>query len=317
MSRTPTVIVVALLVSVLSVALGTSSALAGSQLQANERAARQDAAQHLHSVRMPGDVTSIRTEPKFARSFAFSAGPGGDAAQDQAIWTTAASPQSIIAYVRTHAPAGSTLDDGTGSGTNNVTDVTSVDVQFSWPDLSQQLLDRMLTVTVVTPPHGRSVIVAQTRSSWFVPRSTAQLVPGSVHDVLITLRLGPQGTGPVIKPGGHVSTSTYLVWRAARVRALVREFNSLSIVQPGAEPIACPLILSGSEASELTLAFKASAKGATLARAEVSVHRGQSWDDGGGPCNPIDFWIGAKQQTSLMGATFVKQVGKLIGTSIS
>jgi hypothetical protein len=133
----------------------------------------------------------------------------------------------------------------------------------------------------------------------------------------ITVRLGPAGTGPVIKPGGHVHTSTYLVWRAARVRALVDQFNDLPTIQPGAEPVACPMILTGSEASELTLAFKTGRNGTTLATAQVDVHRGQSWDDGGGPCNPIDFWIAGTPQTSLMSPTFVKQVGKLVGADIS
>ena len=293
-------------------ATGAAGASAQTRLQANQAAARQDAARHLQGVRLPSDATRISTEPGFAKAFAVMAGPGGKYdAQDHAIWTTTATPQAIIAYVKAHAPAGSTADVGTGSGSDTKTGVSSIDVQFSWPDLGQQLLNRMLTVTVVTPRHGDSVIVAQTQSTWFVPRSAAERVPDGVRAVLITVRLGPPGTGPVIKPGGRVHTSTYLVWRAARVRTLVDEFNGLPIIQPGAEPIACPMILTGSEASQLTLAFKTARQGTTLATAQVDVHRGQSWDDGGGPCNPIDFWIAGNQQTSLMSPTFVKQVGEL------
>jgi hypothetical protein len=121
----------------------------------------------------------------------------------------------------------------------------------------------------------------------------------------------------VIKPGGRVHTSTYLVWRTARVRALVNEFNSLPIVQPSTQPLGCPLMLTGSAASELTLAFKTGRKGATVSKAQVYIRRGQTWDDGGGPCDPISFWIGGRQQTALTSPTFVKQVGKLIGANIS
>lgn len=304
--------------AVLGVAGASTQSSPAARLRANEAAARRDVVQHLRSLRLPSDVTSISTEPRFARSFTSDAGPGSRYdAHDMAMWSTAASPETIIAYVRAHAPAEATADPGTGSGGDSRTGVSSLDVQFSWPDVGQELLNRTLTVTVVTPAHGRSVILAQTESSWFVPRSASELVPRGVRAVLITLRLGPSGTGPVVQPSGHVQTSTYLVWRSARVHALVDEFNALPIVQPGAEPIACPLILTGSEASGLTLAFKTGRNGTTLARAEVSAHRGQGWDDGAGPCDPIDFWIGARQQTSLMSTTFVKDVGKLIGANIS
>ena len=53
---------------------------------------------------MPASVTSVRTEPKFAKSFAFGAGPagpGGYSDQDQAIWSTAASPRVISGTVAT------------------------------------------------------------------------------------------------------------------------------------------------------------------------------------------------------------------------
>jgi hypothetical protein len=316
--RRPHVFVIAVLLVVVGVALGASGALAGTQLQANKLAARQDAAQNLRRARLPSEVTSVSTEPSFAKAFGFAQGPGdGYQADDHAVWTTTASPQTIIAYVKAHPPAGSAADMGSGSGSDSKTGVTSVDIQFSWPDLAEQVLNRTLTVTVVTPLHGSSVIVAQTQSSWFVPRSASESVPGTVHAVTITLRLGPTVTGPVIKPGGHVQTSTYLIWRAARVRALVNEFNNLPIVQPATEPLGCPVMLTGSEASELTLAFRTGRKGATVSKAQVDVHRGQTWADGGGPCNPISFWIGGRQQTALTSPTFVKQVGKLIGANIS
>jgi hypothetical protein len=309
---------VLVLAALIALACAAPGALAATQLQANQAAARRDARQHLQRLRLPPAVTSIRAEPGFAKSLNGPIQPNGRYfAGDDAFWTTNATPHAIIAYVKAHRPAGSTADVGSGSSSDTKTGVTSVDVQFSWPDLAEKVLNRTLTVTVVTPLHGRSVIVAQTQSDWFVPRSSSERVPDGVHAVAVTLRLGPAGSGPVIKPGGHVQTSTYVVWRPSRVRALVSEFNGLAIVQPSMEPIACPLMLTGSEASGVTLAFKTGRTGATLAHAQVSVHRGQTWDDGGGACNPISFWIGAKQQTALTSPTFVKQVGKLIGASIS
>jgi hypothetical protein len=292
--------------------------LAETQLQANRAAARQDALQLLQRLRLPSGVATIKAEPGFAKGLDGTFGPNGRYyAGDDAFWMTSASPHAIIAYVQAHRPAGSAADIGTGSGSDTKTGVTSLDVGFSWPDLGHNVLNRTLTVTVVTPAHGRSVIVARSQSAWFVPRSAGERVPGRVRAVAITLRLGPAGSGPVVKPGGHVRTSTYVVWRAARVRALVNEFDGLAIVQPSMQPIACPMMLTGSEASELTLTFKTGPKGATLAKAQVYIHSGRSWDDGAGACSPINFWIGAEPQIALTSPTFVKQVGKLIGASIS
>ena len=38
---------------------------------------------------------------------------------------------------------------------------------------------------------------------------------------------------------------------------------------------------------------------------------------GSNECDAIQFWIGGKQQTALTSSTFVKQIGRLIGASIS
>jgi hypothetical protein len=317
MSRAPAALAALWIALGVSVVAGTPGALAKTQLQTNQAAARADAIQHLRGVRLPSDARRLTTEPRFAKSFAIGTGPGLKyQADDDAFWSTTAGADAIIAYARAHAPAGSTAELGSGSGTDSKTGVRSVDIQFSWPDLGRKVFNRSLTLTVVTPRHGRSVVLAQTQSSWFVPRPATEVLPSGVHAVVITLRLGPSASGPIVK-SGPVHTSAYVVWRNARVRSLVSEVDGLPTIQPGAEPIACPMMLTGSEASELTLAFMTGRHGATLARVQVSIHRGQTWDDGGGPCNPIEFWIAAKQQTALTSATFVKQVGKLIGADIS
>jgi hypothetical protein len=288
---------------------------AETQLRANQQAARQDARQLLQSLSLPTGVSSITTEPGFARVFAGTGSPSGKSdAGDQALWTTSANPRSIIAYVAAHPPAGSLLDVGSGSGSDAKTGVTSVDIQFSWPDVTQKLLNRMLTITVVSPPHGSSVIVADSQSQWFVPRSWSERVPRGVHAVEITLTLP---TGPTQPVETHTHTSTHVITRAAKVRSLVKELNSLPIVQSEPLPMSCPVMLAGSQASELTLAFKTSPTGATLARAQVSARRGHNWDDGAGACNPVDFWVAGRQQTPLTSPTLVSRIGELIGANIS
>ena len=101
-----------------------------------------------------------------------------------------------------------------------------------------------------------------------------------------------------------------------RDAALVNAFTRLPIVQPG-ERYSCPLELVGIARPALTLQFRAGRARPALARAEVYVTAGKNGDAGWNECNPIQFWIGGKQQTSLTSQTFVKQIGKLIGANIS
>jgi hypothetical protein len=310
--------VAALAVGAVASAAVTDPLPPAAQLLANQHAAQRDARERLQRVQLPPThIMPTRTMPAYARSFETSSSPRGTYASAQHWEVASAGPKAVIAYVKKHPPAGSTAELGTGSSSDTKTGVTSTDVEFSWPEVPRQLMNRTLTVTVVTPPHGHPVVIVQSEAAWFVPRSAGERVPSGVHAIAITLRLGPAATGPVVKPGGHVQTRRYLVWRAARVRSLVDLINGLPIVQPASQALGCPLILTGSSASELTLAFQSSRGGSTLATAQVYIHRGSTWADGGGACDPINLWIAGKQQTPLTSPTFVKQIGTLIGAKIS
>jgi hypothetical protein len=289
------------------------------RLLANRHAAQRDARERLQSAQLPPTVIMpARTIPAFAKSFESSPSPGSNYYARAERWEVAsAGPKAVIAYVRKHPPAGSTADVGMGTSRDTKTGVRSTDIQFSWPDVPEQLLNRTLSVTVVTPPQGHPVVIVESQDAWFVPRSAGERVPAGVRAIAITLRLGPGATGPVMRPGGHVQTSHYVVWRASRVRTLVDTVNGLPIVQPAIGPLECPMMLTGSAASELTLAFETGRGGKTLTKAQVYIHRGTNWTDGGGVCDPINLWIAGQQQTPLTSATFVKQIGALVGTKIS
>lgn len=292
---------------------------AQTQLQANRRAAVRDARQLLARLQLPPtSITSPPKVPRFAQSFAMASPPLSRYYAYAQRWEIAgASPETIIDYVKEHRPAGSSEDLGSGSSSDSKTGVSSIDVQFSWPDVSGRLVNRSLTVTVVTPRRGHSVVIAQSQSAWFVPRPVSERVPAGVHAVAITVRLGPPAPGPVVRPGGKIHSSTHFVSRPAAVATLLRTFDALPIVQPSLQPLGCPMILTGSSASELTLAFMTGRHGRTLARAQVYIHRGAQSADGAGPCNPIEFSIGGRQQTALTSPTFVRQIGKLVGADIS
>lgn len=277
------------------------------ELQANRAAARRDAGQMLASLRLPAGVSRLARAPGFARSLAGAGSLNGRyVAGKAAWWSTTADPAGIITYLEQHRPAGSSRL-GTGSGGDASTGTSSREALFTWPD-TNRVYSRELTVTVVTPRSGASVIVARSQSHWMIPRSPTERVPSGVSRIVITLRIGagPQG----LRPPLHALS--YTVWRPRRVAALVDEFDSLPIVQPGVM-YSCPAMLL----NRPTLNLRFAAADAALARAQVYVAPGKNRYAGWNMCDPISFWIAGRAQTALTSHTFVSLVGKLIGASIS
>lgn len=281
------------------------------QLHANERAARQDARALLESLHLPAGVRRIAGEPRFARplggggalDYAYNAG-------EQSWWESAAGPQSIIAYVEAHRPPGASILS-TGSGGDSQTATTSLEVMFSWPPIGAQVYNRTLTLSVITPAHGDSAIVARSEAAWIVPRAASERVPAAVHDIELSLRIGGGPFGE-----RHMRTRTYLVWRRTRVATIVRELDSLLTVQPGVA-YSCPAEVGGVQRPELTLQFRAGPAGPALARATVYVFPGRTGASGWNACDPIAFWIGSRAQTPLTSRTFVRSIGRLMGADIS
>ncbi len=294
-----------------AIAQGAHSSPPASQLQRNEQAARLDARAALASLRLPAGVRRIAGEPRFARPL-FGAGPTSNAynASDESWWTTAANPTAIIAYVREHRPAGASII-GSGSGSDPAAALTALELQLSWPPVGQEVYNRTLTLTVITPGHGDSAIVAQSEASWIVPRAPSERVPAGVHEIAISLRIG---TGPFGER--HMHTRTQLVRRPSTVARVVRELDSLPITQPGGV-LSCPALVGGDQRPKLTLQFRAGPAGPALARAAVFVMRGRERGSGWNACDPIEFWVAGRAQTPLTSRTFVHQIGGLIGADIS
>jgi hypothetical protein len=303
------------LIAMLCLAAAASAVGAPSetQLQANKTAARRDARQLLTRLRMPKDLSRIGSAPRWAIQAAALpvALPVGDAtsADDEIWWKTTASPQAIIDVVKAHRPPGG-ADDGTGSVGNDQTGVNTLNVEFSWPPVGLQLYDRTLTVAVLTPPHGDSVVVAQSQSSWIVPRPASELVPSGTRVVDVMLRIG-HGLGGLRQE----RTSTYVVWRQARVTAIVRQFNVLQTEQAGG----ASCILMQPDRPYLTLTFR-SGRGPghpVLAHAKVFVSPGSQGVSGRDSCDPIVFWIGSRGELLLTSPTFVSWISELIGANIT
>ncbi len=290
---------------------GRDLAAAGTanRLAANRAAARADARTLLARLRLPADVRELRHGPAIAKAVpGLIRPPDRYLYTDTGWWSTSAEPGTVINYLVAHRPRGALIQT-TGASTGPATANSWRNIVFSWPEIGQRVWSRSLTVELVTPVHGPTVIVAQSTSSWIVPRPYSELVPRTVRDVTILLKIG---TGPF--GADHMRTRVYRVWRAARVSQLVDSFNRLPIVQPG-QVIACTLMLA--RGPQLTLRFQNRSGGPAIALATLRVTPGTRGGSGSGGCDPIHFWMHGSAQTSLTSQTFVKQIGRLIGVSIS
>jgi hypothetical protein len=284
-----------------------ASAVHTSQLQTNEQAAQRDARSLVARLRLPPGTQSGRTGTQPV------SGPTpssvGDAAH--ARWTSGEAPQTIIKYIRSHPPTGSSLESW-GSGGNAHTGATDLTLMYTWP-ATQELYNRSLSISVAPLPGSRSAIIATSQSDWMVPRPASEQVPSGTVVADVTLRLGHGSLG-----NSHVITTTHAFTKPATIRALVANIDALPTVQPGLV-YGCPLILAGPERPLLTLTFRAGdgPSSRALARAQVGVFPGKHGASGWTSCDPIDFWVDGKSQEPLTSQTFVTRIAKLIGVDIS
>lgn len=278
-------------------ALG-ATAQAQTRLQANKAIARRDAKSQLEELRLPHGAVHVATQPPLP-ALAPPRTYSRNAVAVNAWWTSHASPDAVLAYVKAHPPAARGYYELSYSDSS---------VTFVWTIDGAHLYSQQLQVTVATLASGQTGIMAQAQSVWMVPRPLSERVPVGVRAVAVRLRIGSG-------PGGlkHQRTHDYLIRHATTVAAIVRAFNAMPISQPGLA-YSCPGIFAGMP--RLTLRFL-SAGGGTLARAQVNVYPGASGGSGWTGCDPIAFWIGARSQTSLTSHTFVKMVAKLIGANVS
>jgi len=278
-----------------------SGALAETQLQANQAIARRDARALLEQLQLPSGVTSSATEPM---------GVGTDLLKPPRVWEkntigvsrwmiSPESPAALLAYVGAHPPRERGFRQQITEGST---------VIFTWIIDGQHLLSQDLQITVAPLADGHTGLMAEAQSVWMVPRPASERVGPGIDAVDLTLRIG---SGPAGVTREHVHR--YVFTRPTQVTNIVQEFNRLPISQPGLL-YSCPAMLP--RMPLLTLRFMG-ANGSTLARAAVTVHSRKNGYAGWNSCDPIDFWIGARQLTPLTSHTFVVSIGKLIGTSIS
>jgi hypothetical protein len=134
------------------------------------------------------------------------------------------------------------------------------------------------------------------------PAFAANRVPSGVTRVSVTLTFEP--TSGTRAPEHRTYT------KAKTVAGIVNATDAL----PGAKIHGvCPMIMR--LGPDLTVVFRNSS-GTELAEATVQVVNGTKGDSGSSSCFPIRFTSAGKGQ-SLLGNSFVRMMGRLLGTPIS
>ncbi len=282
-------------------AAGALTASAGtSSTAANEAAAHTDAAALLARLTLPAGAQSSVAEPSGAG--AALANPGDRPAtpnlvDDHAWWLVPGRPAAVLAFIKQHRPAGSTLDE-TGSG--NVGPGYGV-AGFSWPTRAGVLLTRRLVVEVVALSRASTALRADAQAVWMTSRPPSERVARGVDRLRVTVVKGKRTTqGPLT-----FTRSSQL----ERVRSLI---NALPAAQPGAA--ACPADF----AIRVRLAFYSAHSARPAAVALVDPYG----------CEGVQLTIKGRSQPPLASAAFpgsgrahvpplVTQVGRILGVKLA
>jgi hypothetical protein len=156
---------------------------------------------------------------------------------------------------------------------------------------------RRLLIPVVILALGLSPAAAD-------PAVAGPRVPANVRQIAVTLTFPPQAGG-TRRPVRRTLTA------AANVRRVIQAADAL---EAAPTHIMCPMIVF--LGPQLTVAFKAGRTGSTLAEAQVEVTLGTRGSSGESGCFPIRFFARGSHE-ALVGNSFVRLIGRLIGIAIS
>jgi hypothetical protein len=210
-------------------------------------------------------------------------------------WRVPASLGSVLAFIKSQRPGGvrssGMLGLGGPGGRRNGA------LRFSFPAVQGVISMRSLTFDAVALRGGSTGVRVDAQDVWIVARPASENVPAVVHEIGVTSAL--PGEAP------FVSRS---VASAAKIRRIVALFDAMEIVQPG---VTYNCLGFPGDLPVVTFDFRAMGGGQLLARASLP--------DAGvvsGPCNPIDFSIGGRRQTPLIGGNLVKQTERLLHVNL-
>jgi len=273
------------------VALLLAAVLSHPTTAANGVEAQRDAAALLQHVVLPASARRLAHAPGRAGGLLASAADGSASPVQTGrsrLYRVELSLDSTIAFLKAHVPRGSRLTaQGWAGGPHTP---RNEELTFSFPAVAGRLSLRDLVLTAVALPDGSTGIRVDSQIVWIVTRSPSEAVPAGVREIDV-------GSGAVL----------HRVRRPARVAKIVRWFDALPIVQPGAA-FSCPMLVYG---PVVTLDFRGGS-GALDAQARMPMrfHDGSLLST---PCTSIRFSVGGRKQTALVGGRFFVRVERLLG----
>jgi hypothetical protein len=279
------------IVTLLSVGCLVCAGVAFASTAGNQRTARSGAAPLLAKLRLPAGATRSSADPAANSALNMPAIETATPARvdRHAFWRVPGAPQTAIAWIRAHPPAGSS-----GVFTSGVSSVHFVpyawSVSFSFPVKPGVLRSKTLGVVVTAARGGGTAVRADAELVWTVVRPGWERVPAGVRAVTITDdRLG--------EPAGSPRTVT----DPAQVNRIVALVNGLPRAQPGV--FSCPADMG----PLVGLSFLPAPGAVPVAVASA---------DGSG-CGIVTFRIGGRTAPSLSGGPgLIKSLDSLLGTQL-
>jgi hypothetical protein len=298
MTRTVTVVLSLATLAVGAGAPAVNGATPAQVVRANRQAATGAADHLLAQVVLPAGATEIPSEPKgdaqqLARPdelFIFAA-----EVDRHQFWTTAATPDAVIASIQANLPAGA---QPTGSGDAG----TSAFASYSLPALPPPTLGSpTVDVEAAQLTNGRTGVRADAVVRYSAPRLAAQRIPPQTSTVQITI--ANYGSAPVL---------SLTVNRRSEVRRVAAIVNQLPFAAPlRGVPISCPAMWP---APLDTFTFRKSPTGPVLAQVSEPANTPTQPD----PCAITTLTIrGHREPGLLAGGALLRRAGTVLGVKLT
>jgi hypothetical protein len=269
-------------------ASGSASSSASASATPRSRAAA-DAASILASFVPPPSATRLTAEPTAgggALSRPAAVPRSSDLVDDVSWWRVHGSPQTVLAWEKTHLPRRFTL---AGSGMAG-SPPTVWSQQYTLPSVSGVLAQRELAMETVSAGGGQSAVRVDAQVTWLPAKPASERIPSGAKLVTISAISGPIVGAKVPAP--------VTITNAATVQRIASLVNGLPIFPPGV--YSCPADLG--RAVQMT--FRATAGGPPLAVVTAGV----------ASCQGVGFTVGGQRQPALAdGAALARQVLAITG----
>ena len=266
----------------------------------NQAAAHGDAAVLLARLTLPAGAVRSATEPSGAGAVLAKASERPatqNVVDDHGWWVISARPAAVLAFIRSHPPAGSKLVERQSGDASQgfILD------EYSWPARAKVLSSRQLVVEVVSLAGGSTALRADAFVVWMKPRPASERIPGGVAELQVTVINGKRPTqGPF---------TFALSSQLNRVRSVI---DALPAAQPGVA--LCPADF----AIRVRLAFYSAHSARPLAVARVD-------PDG---CEGVQLTVNRRSQPPLSSAAFpgsgrvhapplVNQLDRILGVKLA